>query len=196
MTRTITWLHLSDLHACTPNSGWDAHRVLDSLRTDLRRMRDEHGLQPDLLFFTGDAAFGHLGSEKGKAIGDQFRTAHEFLTSVCKEFAPEIPQRNVFLVPGNHDVNRNKVTRFVTSWLEQYPPRKENERKLTLDETERIMRDGGKEWGQLLERLSDYEHFLRSSGYDHLLTMPNQLVYADMREVKGVRIGIGGFNSA
>lgn len=24
---TITWLHLSDLHACNPKHGWDADRV-------------------------------------------------------------------------------------------------------------------------------------------------------------------------
>lgn len=33
--RTITWLHLSDLHSCKTKTGWDAHRVLMSLRDDL-----------------------------------------------------------------------------------------------------------------------------------------------------------------
>jgi hypothetical protein len=37
MPRTFTWLHLSDLHACRPKSGWDAKRVLETLRTDLFR---------------------------------------------------------------------------------------------------------------------------------------------------------------
>ncbi|HWO17301.1 MAG TPA: leucine-rich repeat domain-containing protein [Kofleriaceae bacterium] len=196
MPRTITWLHLSDLHACQPNTGWDAHRVLDSLRRDLRKMHEEHGLVPDLIFFTGDAAFGHIGTDKGKAIGDQFRAAHEFLTSVRKAFSPEISQRNVFLVPGNHDVNRTRITRFLSNWLEQDPPRTEKERKRTLAEIEPIIRDAGPEWKQLMERLFDYRKFLEADGYDHLVTMPDYLFYADMREVAGVRIGIGGFNSA
>lgn len=187
MTRTITWLHLSDLHACTPNSGWDAKRVLESLRRDLRRMRDDQKLVPDLIFFSGDAAFGHLGSEKGKAIGDQFREAHDFLTAVREEFSPAVPQRNVFLVPGNHDVNRTVITSFETKWIEEMR---------SLDEIERIMREAKTDWQQLTRRLHDYGHFLQSSGYEHLLTQPEHLIYADLREVAGVRIGIGGFNSA
>ena len=117
MPRTITWLHLSDLHACNPVTGWDAKRVLETLVADLRKLQKEHGLQPDLIFFTGDAAFGHLGQEPGKAIGDQFREAHAFLEAVRKSFATEIPQRNVFLVPGNHDVNRTVITDMDTEWL-------------------------------------------------------------------------------
>ncbi len=60
---TLTWLHLSDLHACTPKSGWDADRVLETLVADLDRLQREQGLRPDLIFFTGDAAWGEFGSE-------------------------------------------------------------------------------------------------------------------------------------
>jgi len=67
MSRTLTWLHLSDLHACRPNTGWDAKRVLATLRADLQKLNKEHGLRPDLIFFTGDAAFGHLSNERGEA---------------------------------------------------------------------------------------------------------------------------------
>jgi len=50
---TVTWLHLSDLHICQPKTGWDAARVLEKLRDDLLHMQQAHGLQPDLIFFTG-----------------------------------------------------------------------------------------------------------------------------------------------
>ena len=187
MSRTITWLHLSDLHACRPNTGWDAHRVLESLLKDLRRMRDEHRLVPNLIFFTGDAAFGHLGTDKGKAIGDQFRLAHEFLAAVREVYTPQVSQRNVFLVPGNHDVNRTKITDMETEWLNQ--PR-------SLNDIEKMLRDADKNWRLLRTRLHDYELALESFGYDHLLTNRERLIFADMREVAGMRIGIGGFNSA
>lgn len=187
MSRTITWLHLSDLHACRPNTGWDAHRVLESLLKDLRRMRDEHRLVPNLIFFTGDAAFGHLGTDKGKAIGDQFRLAHEFLAAVREVYTPHVSQRNVFLVPGNHDVNRTKITDMETEWLNQ--PR-------SLNDMEKMLRDADRNWRLLRTRLQDYELALESFGYDHLLTNRERLIYADMREVAGMRIGIGGFNSA
>jgi len=186
MSRTLTWLHLSDLHACRPNSGWDARRVLESLRADLQKLNKEHGLRPDLIFFTGDAAFGHLSNKRGEAMSDQFREADDFLTAARESFEPTVPKRNLFVVPGNHDVNRTRITSFETEWLAK---------PHTLDEMERIIRDAGGDWQQLLKRLSDYEHFLDAYHYDHLLTGRERLIYADMREVAGVRIGVAGFNS-
>jgi predicted MPP superfamily phosphohydrolase len=187
MPRYLTWLHLSDLHACKPQTGWDAKRVTDSLRVDLRKMQANYGLRPDLVFFTGDAAFGQIGKERGKAIVDQFREAHDFLTAVRKTFEPEVPQRDLFLVPGNHDVNREQITTFETQWLAE--TKSLNEIRTTAQET-------GINWRRLLARLDDYASFLDAYGYDHLLTGRDHLIYADAREVAGLRVGIAGFNSA
>ena len=137
MSEMLTWLHLSDLHACKPRTGWDAKRVTDTLRTDLERMQNQHGLRPDLIFFTGDAAFGQIGNKRGEAIVDQFREAHDFLTAVREVFNPAIDQRNVFLVPGNHDVNREKITSFETVWLEQ---------EHSLDEITRLLQEAKTDW--------------------------------------------------
>jgi predicted MPP superfamily phosphohydrolase len=187
--KTVTWLHLSDLHACKPKTGWDAKRVTDTLCKDLRKMQEKHGLRPDLIFFTGDAAYGHLGNAEGKSISEQFREAHDFLIAVRESFDPPIDQRNLFLVPGNHDVNRNRITDFQIDWLLS------NERK--LDDIERCIQAPEREnWKQLLMRLDDYARFLQTYGYDHLLTGRDRLIYADAREVNGLRVGIAGFNSA
>ncbi|MCP4201220.1 MAG: hypothetical protein GY769_04725 [bacterium] len=186
MADTLTWLHQSDLHACKPRT-WDAKRVTDTLRADLRTMRDKHGLHPDLIFFTGDSAFGQIGEQRGEYIADQFREAHDFLTAVRKVYDPAVPQRHLFLVPGNHDVNIHRLTRFETQWLDQ---------TVSLAEINQLAQDAGAEWKQLLSRLADYATFLRTSGYEHLLTSREHLTYADAREVAGVRVGIAGFNSA
>ncbi|MGH8499801.1 MAG: hypothetical protein ACRERV_13500 [Methylococcales bacterium] len=79
IARSIVWLRLSDLHACQAKTGWDAHRVLDRLIPDRKVMEKRHGLSPNLIFFTGDAAFGnipillhgheHLGWVDAKAEG-------------------------------------------------------------------------------------------------------------------------------
>src|SRR5947208_1795335 len=143
MPETLTWLHLSDLHACKPRTGWDARRVTDTLRTDLKRMQNQHGLRPDLIFFTGDAAFGQIGKARGEAIVDQFREAHDFLTAVREAFTPAIEQRNLFIVPGNHDVNRDRITVFETSWLEQLH---------TLDDITQMVQQAGSDWQRLLSR--------------------------------------------
>jgi Leucine-rich repeat (LRR) protein len=186
MSRTITWLHLSDLHACKPRTGWDASRVTKTLRDDLQKMNQQHGLHPDLIFFTGDAAFGHLGADGGKSIHEQFREAHDFLTAVREAFSPVVEQRNLFLVPGNHDVNRAKISKFEIGFLEN----------AQLAEIEKIIQTAGVDWKRLIGRLEDYANFLECFDYDHLLTQRDRLIYADAREVAGVRIGIAGFNSA
>ena len=188
MAQALTWLHLSDLHACKPQTGWDAKRVIDTLCADLRKMQKQHGLRPDLIFFTGDAAFGQIGSSGGKSIAEQFREAHDFLTNVRESFQPAVEQRDVFLVPGNHDVNRERITDFETEWLLG------NQR--TLDDVTRCIQSAGANWQQLLHRLDDYAQFLKANGYDHLLTGRDRLIYADAREFDGLRVGIAGFNSA
>ncbi|PHM09075.1 NACHT domain-containing protein [Nostoc sp. 'Peltigera malacea cyanobiont' DB3992] len=187
MAQTLTWLHLSDIHACKPRTGWDAKRVTDTLCKDLKKMQERYGLRPDLIFFTGDAAFGHIGSGEGKSIAEQFREAHDFLTTVRESFQPAIEQRNLFLVPGNHDVNRNKISRFEKQALESIS---------SLDEITSFVKDAGIEWQRIIGRLDDYAHFLETYGYDHLLTGREHLIYADAREVAGLRVGIAGFNSA
>jgi hypothetical protein len=112
-------------------------------------------LRPDLIFFTGDAAFGHISNQRGEAISDQFREAEDFLTGVRETFDPHVPKRNLFLVPGNHDVNRTSITSFETDWLAK---------PHSLDEMELMFRDAGGDWQQLLKRLHDYEHFLATYG--------------------------------
>jgi Leucine-rich repeat (LRR) protein/3',5'-cyclic AMP phosphodiesterase CpdA len=187
MAQTLTWLHLSDLHACKPKTGWDARRVTDTLCKDLKKMQERYGLRPDLIFFTGDAAYGHIGDGGGKSIAEQFREAHDFLTKIRESFEPVIEQRNLFLVPGNHDVHRNKISKFEKQALESIT---------SLDEITSIVKDAGIEWQRIMSRLDDYAHFLQTYGYEHLLTGREHLIYADAREVADLRIGIAGFNSA
>jgi Leucine-rich repeat (LRR) protein/predicted MPP superfamily phosphohydrolase len=184
----ITWLHLSDLHACNPLHGWDANRVTRTLCDDLRRLQHEQNLRPDLIFFTGDAAFGHLGDEPGQSIQSQFRVAHDFLTAVRQAFSPELGLRDVYLVPGNHDVNRYFIDEAQTDWL------RANGR--SLDQVLAMLRANKAQWRRYRERLDDYYTFLRDYEYGHLLTDPSRLYFADTREVADIRVGIAGLNSA
>jgi hypothetical protein len=186
MPKTITWLHLSDLHACRALTGWDAHRVTSTLIDDLKRLQKEHGLRPDLIFFTGDAVFGHRGDEPQNRIRDQFSEAHDFLMCVCRAFEPELTRREVYLVPGNHDVHRGKVLSSQTDWLG---------RQKTADVVQMI-KTADREWQRIMERLEDYRQFLSDKGYKHLLGDPERLIFADLFPLDGVTLGIAGFNSA
>ncbi|HVR98282.1 MAG TPA: metallophosphoesterase [Thermoanaerobaculia bacterium] len=181
---TLTWLHLSDLHACHPETGWDAAQVVTALVEDLQAMRDEHKLRPDLIFFTGDAAFGHLG-DGGRSLPSQFEEAEQLFQKVRDLF--DIPLDRFFVVPGNHDIHRGRVPKQLTYWLDT---------AATADEVIDLIRKGGHDWAQYMERLEDYRAFLQSKDYDHLLGDPERLIYTQIRDIRGLKVGVAGFNTA
>jgi hypothetical protein len=183
--RNIVWLHLSDLHACKAKTGWDAHQVLDTLIPDLQAMEEQHGLSPNLIFFTGDAAFGALPNSP---LPEQYAEVALFLESVRSAFKQPIPKDNIFLVPGNHDVDRAEVTPDQTAWL--------TDPKRTADEMTALIQGGGKQWQNYMERLKAYREFLEREGYQHLLADAKRLIYTQTRAIHGVNLGIAGFNSA
>lgn len=184
MARTITWLHLSDLHA-RQRDDWDARFITDSLVRDLRLMQHEEGLRPDLIFFTGDIAYGAVNGER---MEDQYAMVRAFLDAVRRAFEPEIAARDIYLVPGNHDVDRNEITPEQTAWL--------RDRNRTLPEIVAAMRDGKKQWRGWMERLTAYRNFVTAYGLLHLLPDDGHAIWADARDIAGVRVGIAGLNSA
>ncbi len=184
----LTWLHLSDLHACPSKSGWDAGRVIESLVKDLRKLQAGYKLRPDLLFFTGDAAFGQIGTARDETLEGQFHYAAEFLHEVRRAFEPEVPLTQVFVVPGNHDVNRQAVSRIDSAWLDD-PVR-------TLKEVQDVLHEGANDWRRLGERLADYRRFLaRHWEHLHQLDPGERSLYATVREIAGWKVGIAGFNT-
>jgi len=129
-------------------------RVTDTLVADLRAMQNQFGLCPDFIFYTGDSVFGNLGNGPLGAIKEQFEAAHNFLEKVRCVFSPEVPRSRLYIVPGNHDVNRLMVTPDQTQWLN------------TVREVEIIInmiQDGGLQWQRIIERLSDYRIFLETN---------------------------------
>ena len=145
MNRTVTWLHLSDLHSRLRDD-WDLQRVSDALLRDLQIVSKEHGLHPDFIFFTGDIAFGAC---QGKRIVDQYQKAKVFFETVRSAFNPEVSIRDLYLVPGNHDVDRGEITAGEMDWLRK-PGRH-------LDEVVAAARDQTKQWRIWLERLGSYK---------------------------------------
>lgn len=185
--RSVVWLHLSDLHNCKSRTGWDAHRVLKPLLKDLQKMETDHGLAPQILFFTGDAAFGNIGNVAGSTLQEQFDGAHQLLEGARAAFSRAIPHENVFIVPGNHDVDREEITDDQTDWLA----------KQTDPATVRgLIQKAKKQWQKYLDRLAAYREFLTRCNYQHLLSDPKRLIYSQIRDLHGLKLGIAGFNSA
>src|SRR5438046_3193274 len=93
-TASIRWLHLSDLHVRAFD--WSQDVVLASLQADVAK-RYRGLARPDLIFITGDIAFS------GKP--EQYVNASALLTKISTTL--EVPPHRVFLVPGNHDIDRS-----------------------------------------------------------------------------------------
>lgn len=181
---SVTWLHLSDLHLCEPHNGPDRFRVLTGLLDDLKTLRDKERLEPDLLFVTGDLTYGNLGNGQ-RSLPSQYEEVERFLLQVRKTFS--IPRAHVFLVPGNHDVNRDVAHRALTSWL-----KKEADLRMIEDMVDAT----DKQWQAFMERLREYREFLERYRYRHLLRDPDRLIYAADCRVNDVHVAVAGLNSA
>jgi hypothetical protein len=182
-------LHLSDLHALSPRYGWQAGEVLRALEEDLKRLEARFSIQPDILIFSGDAAFGSYAD--GPPIDRQFEEAWEILDRVRNAFARPIPLNHCFFVPGNHDVDRNSIDKGLQDWLE------------SLDSGEKRGDMFSAESGTYVEkrtatmsRFTRYRDFLSRSGLNHCGVEDPALCYGTEVRIGSVNVGIAGFNSA
>jgi len=105
----LTWLHLSDWHQ--HGKDFDRKVVLDALKRDIENRSE---ISPtlanlDFFFFTGDLAnFG---------IEAEYNTAQtEFLEPVHK--ATGVSIERVFIIPGNHDIDRGSFELLPAGLLE------------------------------------------------------------------------------
>lgn len=102
----ITWLHLSDLHFRLPKVQiahglqYDADVVLSSLSEDVAERCARDGVQPDFIVVTGDIAFS--GASKEYELGRSFFDDLLRTTGLTKD--------RLFIVPGNHDVDRGRIS--------------------------------------------------------------------------------------
>ena len=88
------WLHVSDFHF-RGGDPYDRDVVLRALVKSVRTYR-ERGRQVDLVFATGDVA--HAGQEA------EYAAATAFFDALID--AAGIDKRHLFVIPGNHDVDR------------------------------------------------------------------------------------------
>lgn len=97
----MLFLHLSDIHFKKTEVGQpdDPNLALRSdIIRDVRRMRNEIGRPADGILLTGDVAFA------GRA--EEYAFAYKWLEEkLCPEAG--CPIEGVFVIPGNHDVDRN-----------------------------------------------------------------------------------------
>jgi len=90
-------LHLSDIHICCEgDESFDFGVVFDPLIERIKEDRKSKKIDVELVFLTGDIAF--------QGIKEEYDIAAEYLTRLMQEI--DLPAERLFIVPGNHDVNR------------------------------------------------------------------------------------------
>jgi len=116
MNNTLTWLHLSDLHltAKPKDQDWtvksiNQDTVIASLLKAIDTLLIQKSIKPDLIFITGDLVYS------GKS--DEYQVAEEFCNRLLS--ITGISKQQLFIVPGNHDVDRTEIKPLhLKSWYQ------------------------------------------------------------------------------
>ncbi len=93
-------LHISDLHLSTEKE-FDRRVVLYPLIDRVKEDRNS-GLDPEIVVVSGDIGF--------QGVAAEYAIAEVFLSDLLG--ALDLPRERLFLVPGNHDVNRKEYPPF------------------------------------------------------------------------------------
>ncbi len=178
MSKTVRWLHFSDLHQGARGQVRDWPIVKDALARDLEKM-DRFVGAPDVVLFTGDLAF--------KATEAEYTAVEKLLDWLDDTLGHEIP---VFTVPGNHDLARpsDKDARNV-SWLYSDDPVSQREREAMLSRSPTDVHP----W------FTEYEAFANRRLVPRLPGLQAGLLPGDTRltlDVRGFKLGLLGLNSA
>jgi predicted MPP superfamily phosphohydrolase len=102
METIFRWIHLSDIHMGHGDTtfAWDQQMVLDEVKRDVARQMKAQPEPPiDAIFVTGD-----IGNTGAGRRADEYGAAATWLAAVGD--AAGVKADQVFVVPGNHDVDR------------------------------------------------------------------------------------------
>lgn len=96
-SKSISWLHISDLHVGQSNSGWIWPRLKKTFYDDLNDLNNIVGGW-DLVIFSGDL------TQSGRT--DEFNLLKGILNDIWEHFDKLDSSPKLFIVPGNHDLVR------------------------------------------------------------------------------------------
>ncbi len=191
MSNNLKWLHISDIHF-HPKTEWRDNAARESLLKYLgNTFREDESLHPDLIFCTGDIAFGETGLAP---LAKQYEQAVVFfndLLRICGREGETLSKDRLFVVPGNHDINRNSFNRDAQETLT-------NKAKWPHQHVEEINRrfsECSSEFKDAVKRLYEYDQFIQSF-LPHQHDSEGRCFYTRVINIEGLDIGIAGFNSA
>ncbi|MBN2006241.1 MAG: metallophosphoesterase [Anaerolineae bacterium] len=171
----LTWLHLSDLHF-RESRNYDETIVLKELLRDVAERIEEDNLRPDFIVVTGDIAFS------GKP--EEYQLAGSFFDKLLE--TTKLSRERLFVVPGNHDANRNLISngaKAITNAL------------VDRDNTNAILADTD-DLKSVMKRFRGYAEFVNSYFGGHGNFNDKQYFYVRSLISPGPRVMLLGLNSA
>lgn len=173
--RSISWLHLSDIHMSVRDA-WSQDVVLRAMCERIEKLPTQ-GVAPDFILATGDLAFSG-NSEEYKLVGD-------FFDAVCK--ASGVPKKRMFCVPGNHDIDRSRQKLCFKGARSSLVNPQVVDAVLTPDD----------DLGTLLEREESYRCFQKKYfGKQERVSTRDGLAYVCRFSIEDIQFAIVGLDSA
>lgn len=179
MANSLGWLHLSDLHFLSATN-WRDSAVLRKLQEDIADCRNA-GLHIELVLCTGDIGFGEKSSEP---LASQYAVAKEFFDRVL--VICELPSDRLFLVPGNHDIDRSKVRDSTTEYFRNA--------SRNCGDVNQMFSDGNQEVLEAMKRLAQYRQFVHDN-YGHI-PLDENASFGVSLDINGLMVSLSGLNSA
>ena len=173
-------IHISDFHLESENLSYQKSKIVDALILDMGGYVDNE----TLLFFTGD-----LIDKGGKEFKDSKNYFDSFLNVFINPIINAFPwlEKRFFIVPGNHDVVRNKINDIVDIGLR-------GSLKTVQDIDQFFERNINVEL--YTERLMDYKNWEKRFYIDYhnkyLSNYENNFSY----QIGSHKVGISCFNSS
>jgi len=177
-SKSITWLHISDLHFSTKDSH-DSNFVTGPLLKDISRFI-ERKIIPDFIIVSGDIASSGQTKEYKKA-----RTFFQELLEITN-----VDLKHLILVPGNHDVDRNVIK---TSDLAVHAKSIYN----TREAVNRLFEKNKRDRNIIFKRFHNYRKFIDTFfESDTPYRSKNDYYYVKEIHIADMCIHILGLNSA
>jgi len=171
--KVIRWLHLSDFHV--GKDGYGQRQLFKYIINHVKE-RVASGNAPDLVFITGDIA--------NKGLDKDYKEFYDQFFMPLLECLPIDSQGRIFIVPGNHDVDRNQARAVQTKDVLLRVPE-------FLDPTEQ----GQFERQSVFPRFKSYlENDITNTG-DHWLNTAKGIFQTTV-EIQGIKLGVVGLNTA
>jgi len=177
----LTFIHLSDLHI-----GQDGDDVVDrdrdprsELIDDCRRVAAEIDGEVSGVLISGDIV--------NSGASDDYRRAREWLALLCRTL--DVPEENVWTVPGNHDFNRDGRTELWHKACDRL-------RECAVGEIDTHLRGylNSQDRYVLLEPLRSYHEF--AAGFGCVPDGPIQIWEEEFELGSGLQLRMVGLNTA